>query len=455
MHRRLVPTALLAVVAMLVPTLGAPVSGAAQDRAEPARPGRDDDQELVDPVDREPEVVAVRPRVDAALQARDATAAAVDTASAAAAAATEVHGRVAEELAVLDAEIAEVGAEERAALDRHEAARKSYVDTAIAAYVAGAPASLELKASLIEEPVDRARSLALAESVGDVFSRRAAALKSTSDALTEEVEDLARARAKLATRADAAQRDLDATTRALAEASAAAAAAEVELAAATEALAAARAVAKERIDRAAERFRLGEIDLSELRRLADPRIAVGDVPVRAYEAYVAAARSVDAEQPACRISWWALAAIGRIETRHGTYGGAVILPNGDVAPRILGPPLTGGPFATVTDTDGGALDGDTLYDRAVGPMQFIPSTWRTSGADGNGDGVADPHNYFDAATAAARYLCRGARGAPLDGEAGMRAAALSYNRSQHYANEVIAAARRYGGLGAAPVTVPD
>ena len=463
MHRRLAPAALVAVVAIVVATFGtadsgaAPASGAASGRAavlggsarfltEPA---------AADPVEREPEVVAALPRAQAARQARDAATAAIDAARAAAAEATAVHDRVSAELATLDAEIAEVGAAERAALDRHEVARKSYVDTAIAAYVAGAPASLELKASLVEEPVDRARSLALAESVGDVFSRRAAVLKKSSDALTEELEDLADERGEIETRFDAAQRDLDATTRALTGAEAAGSAAEVELAAATQELDAARAVARERIDRAAERFRLGEIDLAELRRLADPTIAVGDVPVRAYDAYVAAARAVDPQMPGCRISWWALAAIGKIETRHGSHRGSVILPNGDVAPRILGPPLTGGPFATVTDTDGGALDGDTLYDRAVGPMQFIPSTWRSSGADGNGDGIADPHNYYDAAVAAARYLCRGARGVPIDTEAGMRAAALSYNRSQRYANEVIAAARRYGGLGGAPVPVAD
>ncbi|MDQ2678639.1 MAG: lytic transglycosylase domain-containing protein [Actinomycetota bacterium] len=288
-----------------------------------------------------------------------------------------------------------------------------------------------------------------------MFSRRAATLKRSSDALTGKLSDLAAERGEIATRSDAARGDLEATGRALADATAVATAAEAELVATTGALESARTEARERIDRAAERFRLGAIDISELRRLADPRLAVGDVPVRAYEAYVAAAGQVDPQLPGCRISWWALAAIGKIETRHGSYGGAVILPNGDVAPRILGPPLTGGRFAIVTDSDGGALDGDTLHDRAVGPMQFIPSTWRASGADGNGDGVADPHNYFDAALAAARYLCRGARGAPLDTEAGMRAAALSYNRSQHYANEVIAAARRYGGLGGAPVTVPD
>ena len=39
-------------------------------------------------------------------------------------------------------------------------------------------------------------------------------------------------------------------------------------------------------------------------------------------------------------------------------------------------------------------------------MQFIPSTWALYGADGNGDGVADPFNIFDAAAAAAHYLCR-------------------------------------------------
>ena len=448
MPRRLAPVVFVAALALLASTFGAVDSGASPGASGAAAqfPG--------DPVDREPEVVAALSRSDAAREAHERATEAVDAASAAATDATTVHDQVAAELATLDAEIAEVGAAERDALDRHEDARKSYVDTAVAAYVAGAPASLELKASLIEEPVDRARSLALAESVGDVFSRRAATLKRSSDALTEELSELADDRGQIATRADAAQRDLEATGRALADATAAATAAETELVASTEALEAARAVARERIDRAAERFRLGAIDISELRRLADPRLAVGDVPVRAYEAYVAAARLVDPQQPGCRISWWALAAIGKIETRHGSHGGAVILPNGDVAPRILGPPLTGGRFARVTDSDGGALDGDTLYDRAVGPMQFIPSTWKASGADGNGDGVADPHNYFDAALAAARYLCRGARGAALDTEPGMRAAALSYNRSQHYANEVIAAARRYGGLGGAPVTVP-
>ncbi|WP_425274969.1 lytic murein transglycosylase [Streptomyces monomycini] len=42
-------------------------------------------------------------------------------------------------------------------------------------------------------------------------------------------------------------------------------------------------------------------------------------------------------------------------------------------------------------------------------MQFIPSTWGSWGADGDGDGVKDPNNMFDAALGTARYLCAGDR----------------------------------------------
>ncbi len=449
MSRRPALVALVVLVALAASTLGTVPSGAstgARARGE---------VEYIDPVEREADVVAARERADAARSADGAAVAAVDAARTAEEGLRATAERAGAELGELDARIAEVETDERAALDRYEVARKAYVDTAVAAYVAGAPSSLELKASLIEEPVERARSLALAESVGDVFSQRSSALDRTREAISGRLRDLAEDRVSLASASDAADRDLAAARSTLDGANAARADTERALQQADAALEAARAEAKRRIDEAAERFRLGSIDIDELRRLADPRVAVGDIPVRAYEAYVNAARIVDAQLPACKISWWALAAIGKIETRHGTYGGAVILPNGDVAPRILGPPLTGGAFARVTDTDGGRLDGDTVHDRAVGPMQFIPSTWAASGADGNGDGVADPHNYFDAAVAAARYLCRGARGVPLDTEAGMRAGALSYNRSQHYANVVIDAARGYGGLGGTAVTVPD
>jgi hypothetical protein len=78
------------------------------------------------------------------------------------------------------------------------------------------------------------------------------------------------------------------------------------------------------------------------------------------------------------------------------------------------------------------LDGDPGRDHAVGPMQFIPSTWRKWGTDANGDGKADPGNIVDAATAAGRYLCRAAGDLTLGTEAGVIRAILSYNPNQTY-----------------------
>jgi membrane-bound lytic murein transglycosylase B len=102
---------------------------------------------------------------------------------------------------------------------------------------------------------------------------------------------------------------------------------------------------------------------------------------------------------------------------------------------VRGPALSGGAFSAIRDTDGGRYDGDPVWDRAVGPMQFIPGTWRIWGADGNGDGVADPQNIEDAALAAAGYLCSGGR--DLSRPADLQAAVLSYNHSQQYLSTVL------------------
>ena len=167
-----------------------------------------------------------------------------------------------------------------------------------------------------------------------------------------------------------------------------------------------------------------------------------NVPAVALQAYGMADLSMRQIDKGCNLSWVTIAGLARIESNHGRYRGAQVLPSGDVTPRIIGVPLDGtSGNRTITDTDGGALDGDRTLDRAVGPLQFIPSTWARWRSDGNNDGRADPNNIFDVALAAGRYLCAGGR--DLATGEGWRSAVLSYNYSDEYGRRVYAAAQAY------------
>ena len=101
--------------------------------------------------------------------------------------------------------------------------------------------------------------------------------------------------------------------------------------------------------------------------------------------------------------WYVLAAVGWVESRHG---------------ENMGPSSSG----------------------AMGPMQFLPSTWKTSGVDGNHDGVKNIMDPRDAIPAAASYLKRG--GAPKD----WFAALYTYNHSDQYVRDVLGSAERYRQL---------
>jgi len=103
------------------------------------------------------------------------------------------------------------------------------------------------------------------------------------------------------------------------------------------------------------------------------------------------------------LSWTVLAAIGQIESGFGANNG----------------PSSAG---------------------ALGPMQFLPSTWREWGISAFGEpgppNVMDP---YDAVPSAARYLCAAGAGTP----AGLARAIFAYNHADWYVAEVLALARQY------------
>lgn len=167
------------------------------------------------------------------------------------------------------------------------------------------------------------------------------------------------------------------------------------------------------------------------------------IPERALRAYASADLVLQKEQPACAVGWNTLAAIGWVESAHGTHDGAALNDTGTVSPSIIGPRLDGIEFDAITDTDDGVWDGDQVWDRAVGPFQFIPQTWAEWGADGSGDGVADPNQLDDAALSAARYLC--ASGS-MDTPQAWRAAIHSFNHLDSYVDDVADAANHYASL---------
>lgn len=179
-----------------------------------------------------------------------------------------------------------------------------------------------------------------------------------------------------------------------------------------------------------------------------------DIPEPMLAAYVGAADRLGQSYPACGVRWSVLAAIGRIESGHARDGRIDV--NGTTVPAILGPRLSGGPgVAAIPDTDQGSLDGDPVWDRAVGSMQLIPSTWNKHAMDGNDDGVLSPHNVHDAVASAGAYLCDG--DADLRDPRQLAEAVFRYNHSDDYVRTVLRWASAYdSGVTPSPLEpLPD
>jgi membrane-bound lytic murein transglycosylase B len=175
------------------------------------------------------------------------------------------------------------------------------------------------------------------------------------------------------------------------------------------------------------------------------------IPAAALSAYQRAAQVIGTADPSCKIEWPLVAAIGRVESDHGRYGGNVLSAEGVSTPGILGIALDGSNGTQrISDTDAGQYDNDKTFDRAVGPMQFIPSTWSVVGVDGDGDGKRNPQDIDDAALATAVYLCSGDD--DLSTRAGQEAAVFRYNHSDDYVSLVLSIMETYasGDYSAVP-----
>ncbi|MET9257885.1 lytic murein transglycosylase [Streptomyces sp. NPDC003717] len=187
--------------------------------------------------------------------------------------------------------------------------------------------------------------------------------------------------------------------------------------------------------------------------------AEAGIPATVLDAYQRAEAELRQAKPGCNLPWQLLAAIGKVES--GQARGGRVSADGTTLSPIVGPQLDGNGFALIPDTDDGRYDGNSSYDNAVGPMQFIPSTWAWAGRDGNGDGTSDPNNVYDAALAAGHYLCR--NGWDLSDTADLKRAVLSYNNSDAYLYTVMSWLEHYrrgsheipDGTGTLPVGRSD
>jgi membrane-bound lytic murein transglycosylase B len=191
--------------------------------------------------------------------------------------------------------------------------------------------------------------------------------------------------------------------------------------------------------------------------------STSEIPSAALAAYQRAETVINAADKTCNLTWQLVAAIGRVESNHGRANNNQLNSDGVATPGIYGLALNGKhDTAVIRDTDAGQFDDDAAYDRAVGPMQFIPSTWSVVGVDADGDAQRNPQDIDDAALATAVYLCSG--NDDLATTQGQHAAVYRYNHSSAYVDLVLSIMAAYldgdftsvpNGTTAAGVIAPD
>jgi len=312
-----------------------------------------------------------------------------------------------------EARLAALEGDERNTADRLVTARGRLRNLAVGQYVTGGYVGVSLRYLVLADgPEDLARRRALLSQASEVQRSATTTYRRANQAASEQIRADVRAREEATSKRELAAGELQA---------------------------------------ASEQVRVLAAEVDNRRLLLDMATAAApvppsDIPRLFLDAYQKAASMMQREQPGCRVGWPAVAAIGKIESDHGRFRGSQVMVNGDPVSPIVGIRLDGSNSAVISDTDGGLLDGDLEFDRAVGPMQFIPSSWKSIARDGNGDGNPDVHNAYDAALGTATYLCRAVPQGGLDLEPGLRTAYFSYNHSDSYVESVLGWQRTYAAM---------